>query len=139
MTLATVAGLLTVLVVAVRGSVMLVHRYQQLRAEGVPFGSDLVARGAQDRLGPTVRTAAITAGLLLPAIAFGHVAGQEILYPMAVVMMGGLVTAAFATLGVLPALYARFAARAEPEPWVLDAELDLIEEKPPLAVTTAGD
>ena len=139
MTLATVAGLLAVLAVAVRSNVMLMHRYLQLRTEGVPFGSELVARGAQDRLGPTVRTAVITASLLLPAVAFGHVAGQEILYPMAVVMLGGLVTAAFATLAVLPALYARFAARAEPEPWVLDAELDLIEEKPPLAVTIAGD
>ena len=58
---------------------------------------------------------------------------------MAVVLLGGLATAVFATVALLPALYARFAARAEPEPWVLDAELDLIEEKPPLAVTIAGD
>ena len=121
---------------------MLMHRYLQLRTEGVPFGSELVARGAQDRLGPTVQTAVITASLLLPAVAFGHVAGQEILYPMAVVMLGGLVTAAFATVAVLPA---RCSAVARPEAGSRGAwsagpiDSDLIEEKPPLAVTIVGD
>jgi Cu/Ag efflux pump CusA len=70
----------------------------------------------------------------LPVIFFGTIAGQEILHPMAIVLVGGLVTSAIANLFVLPALYLRFAPRKEPQP--LDFGEDTHDQKTELA--TAG-
>jgi Cu/Ag efflux pump CusA len=124
MTLATVAGLLAVLALAVRNAVRLMGRIHQLRTEeGVPFGPDLAARAARDRLGPVLVTGITTALFLLPAVAWGEIAGQEIIHPLAVVVLGGLVSSALVSLFLLPALYVRFGPTQEPVP--LDIEIDL--------------
>ena len=72
-------------------------------------------------MGPIVITAATTAVAIAPAIFFGDIAGQEIVRPMAVVILGGLVTSTLANLFILPGLYVGFGARHEPEPLGLDA------------------
>jgi Cu/Ag efflux pump CusA len=107
--LGSVAGFFALLAVAVRGSILLIRHYRRLeRDEGVPFGPELVLRGARDRLAPTVMTTVGVGLALLPALVRGPVAGLEIIQPMAVVVLGGLVTTAALTLFVLPALYLRF-------------------------------
>lgn len=128
MTLATVAGLLSVLAFALRSNIMLVDRFRRLRADDrVPFGPDLVARGTQEQVVPTLTAALTTAGLLVTAIVIGESAGLELVHPIAVVMLGGLVTSTLVTLFVLPALYQRFGPRQEARPLQLEAapELDV--------------
>jgi len=68
----------------------------------------LVLRGARERLRPIVMTA-LTAGLaIVPLVIYGNLPGHEIEYPMAVVILGGLVTSTLLSLFILPALYLRF-------------------------------
>jgi Cu/Ag efflux pump CusA len=132
MTLATVGGLLAVLALAVRNALRFVERTRRLRVDdGLELGPELVSRAASDRWGPTLVTAITVALVLLPIIAFGEVAGQEILHPMAVVILGGLVTALLTNGFLLPPLYLRFGPPREPTP--LDIETDLHEAETALA------
>jgi Cu/Ag efflux pump CusA len=90
---------------------LLVNRYQQIQDhEGEAFGPQLVERGTRERLAPILMTAATTAVALLPVVFLGDIAGLEIVRPMALVILGGLVTSTWLTLVVLPALYLRFGA-----------------------------
>lgn len=108
-TLGSVAGFLAVLGIAARGVVVLIRRYQYLhRREGVEFGSDLVLRGTGDSLVPTVTSTVATALVLAPIAVTGGVTGFEILGPMVIVVLGGLVTTLLVTLFLVPALYLRF-------------------------------
>jgi Cu/Ag efflux pump CusA len=66
-------------------------------------------RGAKERLAPILMTALATGLALVPLVASGEIPGAEIEYPMAIVILGGLVTATFLNLFIIPALYLRFA------------------------------
>jgi Cu/Ag efflux pump CusA len=100
------AGVLAVVGLAARGGVLLVREYQHLeRVEGETFGDELVLHGAQERLVPTLVSAVGTILALLPLVVVGDVAGVEIARPLAIVVVGGAVTAAAVTLFVLPLLY----------------------------------
>ena len=105
---------LTVLGIAVRNGITLVSHYQHLeQQEGEAFGPQLILRGAQERLAPVLMTA-LTMGLaLLPLVVIGDVAGNEIVRPMAVVILGGLITSTLLNLFVVPALYLRFGSGRE--------------------------
>ena len=72
------------------------------------FGPELVLRGSIERLIPILMTAATAALALLPLVFKGEVPGNEIERPMAIVILGGLVTSTLLNLLLLPALYARF-------------------------------
>jgi Cu/Ag efflux pump CusA len=115
MSLGAVVGLLAVLGIAVRSNVLLVRGYQRLGEPGVRPSAELVLRGTRERVAPTVLTALTTAAALVPFVLLGSVAGTEVLHPLAVVVLGGLVTSTLLTLLVLPALYLRFAP-AQPGP-----------------------
>jgi Cu/Ag efflux pump CusA len=123
-TIATVGGLLALLALSARNGLRFVDCIHQLRLdEGVDFGPDLATRAATDRLGSVLTTTITTALALLPVIAWGEVAGQELLHPLAVVVLGGLVTSALAAVFLLPVLYLWIGPREEPVP--LDLEIDL--------------
>jgi Cu/Ag efflux pump CusA len=112
--LGSLVGFLTVLGIAARNGIMLILHYQHLEErEGQPFGLDLVLRGARERLAPIVMTAAATGLALVPLIVAGNAPGHEIEHPMAVVILGGLVSSTLLNLFLLPALYLRFGARAK--------------------------
>jgi CzcA family heavy metal efflux pump len=99
-------GLLAVLGMAARQSVLLITRYRNLeRHERARFGAPMVVRGAQERLGPVLTASVASALVLAPLAVAGPVAGYEIVHPMAIVVLGGLVTSTFVNLFVLPALY----------------------------------
>ena len=88
---------------------MLISHYQHLeREEGVPFGTDLVLRGASERLSPILMTALATGLALLPLVVAGTIPGHEIEHPMAVVILGGLITSTLLNLFAMPLLYLRF-------------------------------
>ena len=77
-------------------------------ARSWPFGRELVERGSRERIAPIMMTA-LTAGLAqTPLVIAGDIPGHEIEHPMAIVILGGLVTSTLLNLFVLPALYMRF-------------------------------
>ena len=106
LSLGSLVGLITVVGIAARNGIMMISHYRHLEmSEGLAFGRDLVLRGAEERLTPILMTALAT-GLALVPIAFGGTrAGYEIEHPMAVVILGGLVTSTLLNLFVVPALY----------------------------------
>jgi Cu/Ag efflux pump CusA len=113
---AALFGLLPVLGIAVRNSIILISHYQNIEIqEGKPFGSELVLRGSRERVGPTLMTALTTALAVLPFVVTGNIPGQEIVFPMGIIILGGLVTSTIVNLFALPALYLRFGASREPE------------------------
>ncbi len=114
--LGSLAGFFTLLGIAVRnGIVMSSHFHQLERHEGETFGLELVLRGSRDRLSPILMTALASTLALVPALFLGELPGLEIVRPMAIVVLGGLVTTMLLDLFVLPTLYLRYAANREPE------------------------
>jgi CzcA family heavy metal efflux pump len=108
--LGSLVGFLTVLGIAGRNGILMISHFQHLeRVEGVPFGPKLVLRGAQERLAPILMTASATGFALVPLVVAGTVPGNEIEHPLAVTILGGLVTATLLNLFVLPSLYLAFA------------------------------
>jgi Cu/Ag efflux pump CusA len=104
--LGAIAGSLAVVGIATRSVVLVVRHYQHLERDGAEsFGDELVLRGTRERLLPTVVTALGTIIALAPILVMGDVAGLEIVRPMAIVMIGGVITSALLVLFVLPALY----------------------------------
>ena len=106
LSLGSLVGFVTVLGIAARNGIMLVSHYRHLQVtEGIPFGYDLVVRGAEERLNPILMTVLTTALALVPLVVSGNKPGHEIEYPLAVVIVGGLVTSTILNLFLLPPLY----------------------------------
>lgn len=119
LSLGSLVGFVTVLGIAARNGIMLVSHYQHLEQEGVQVGLGLFLQGAQERLVPILMTA-LCAGLgLLPLVIGGNRPGHEIEYPMAVVILGGLITSTILNLLLVPGLYARFRPSVGPTWYVL--------------------
>ena len=107
--LGSLVGFLTVFGIAARNGILLVNHYQHLEdEEGQPFGIDLVLRGSRERLAPILMTALATGLALVPLVISGEIPGAEIEYPMAIVILGGLVTSTLLNLFLVPTLYLRF-------------------------------
>jgi CzcA family heavy metal efflux pump len=108
--LGSLVGFLTVFGIVARNGIMLVSHAQHLEnAEGQRFGPELVMRAAEERLVPIMMTVLTTGLALVPLLAAGSIPGQEIEHPMALVILGGLITATLLNLFVVPSLYLRFA------------------------------
>lgn len=107
--LGSLVGLLTILGIATRNGIMMISHFQHLEEEeGEPFGPELVLRGARERIAPIMMTALTTGLALVPLVIAGDIPGQEIEYPMAIVILGGLTTSTLLNLLVVPTLYLRF-------------------------------
>jgi CzcA family heavy metal efflux pump len=108
--LGSLVGFLTILGVAARNGIMLIDHFRHLeRYEGETFGPGLVLRGARERISPIMMTALTSALAILPLVVAGSIPGHEIEHPLAVVVLGGLVTSTLLNLLVVPSLYLRFA------------------------------
>jgi len=121
--LGTLVGFLTVLGIAARNGILLIHHFMHLeKVEGVPFGLALVMRGARERLSPILMTTLATGLALVPLVVTGAIPGQEIEQPMAIVILGGLVTSTLLNLIVVPIIYLRFGQSHERSPaWMVSA------------------
>lgn len=109
--LGSLLGLAAVLALTVRQGISLAAHFQNLQLrEGEIFGEALVRRGVREQFSSIMASSATTLVFMLPFAIFGDVAGLEIASPIAVVMLGGVVTSTLAILLVLPALYLRFGA-----------------------------
>ena len=110
--LGSMVGFLTILGIAARNGILMINHFQHLeKYEGMEFGRELVMRGARERLAPILMTATTTGLALLPLVWAGDIPGHEIELPMAVVILGGLVTSTLLNLLVMPSLYLRFAEK----------------------------
>lgn len=108
--LGSLVGFFTILGIAARNGIMMINHFQHLeRYEGEQFGPALVLRGARERLAPILMTALATGLAIIPLVVAGGLPGHEIEHPMAVVIVGGLVTSTLLNLFVVPSLYLRFA------------------------------
>ncbi len=118
--LGSLVGLFTVYGIAARNGIMLINHFQHLeREEGEPFGPALVIRGARERLSPILMTALATGLALIPLVVAGDIPGHEIEHPMAIVILGGLVTSTLLNLFVMPSLYLRFGRGADRGPAIV--------------------
>jgi Cu/Ag efflux pump CusA len=105
LTLGSVIGLLAVLAIATRTSLLMVTTLQSLQRDTPDAArSELAQRAARERLAPVITTAVALAMLALPFVVLGPRAGLEILHPMAQVLVGGLVTVVLVTLLLVPTL-----------------------------------
>jgi Cu/Ag efflux pump CusA len=108
----SLAGFLAVFTIAVRNELSLVSRIRRLEEKRVPFGTSLVLRAARDRFAPTLMTALATGLIFGKLVLLGNRPGLELLQPMAVVVLGGLVTTTLCTLFVFPTAYLRMRSKA---------------------------
>jgi CzcA family heavy metal efflux pump len=109
LSLGSLIGFFTVLGIAARNGIMMINHFQHLeRFEGETFGPALVIRGARERLSPILMTALATGLALVPLVIAGELPGAEIEHPMAIVILGGLLTSTLLNLFIVPSLYLRF-------------------------------
>ena len=104
----SIIGFITLFGVATRNGILLISRYQHLQQEGTPLG-ETVLHGSIDRLNPILMTALTSALALIPLVVNGDKAGNEIQSPMAVVVLGGLLTSTLLNLYVMPVVYEWYA------------------------------
>jgi len=121
-----IVGFIAVLVIAVRNAIMLISRYRNFEGRGEAFGAGMVQRCTRDESAPILMTAIATALAFLPMAFFGNNAGLEIVHPMAIIVLGGLLTSTLYTLAGVPAIYLLFGAKREPE---LDLKITIVTEE----------
>ena len=102
-------GFIALFGIAVLNGIVLVSYISQLKEDGLPV-REAILKGCSNRLRPVLMTATITIFSLVPLL-FAQGPGSEVQRPLAVVVVGGLVTSTLMTLLVLPALYARFGTK----------------------------
>ena len=103
--LSTLVGFAALFGIALRGGVLLGGRWEALTAEGVPV-EEAIRTGIEDRMVPILMTALTAAFGLLPVVLASGEPGTELLAPLAVVVLGGLISSTALNLVVLPAAYA---------------------------------
>ena len=110
-------GLFTVLGLAQGNGILMINHCEHLEfEEGEAFGPAMVIRGARERLAPILMTTLATGLALVPLLFYGDQPGREIEHPLAVVIVGGLVTSTLLTLFVLPSLYLKFGRHESEKP-----------------------
>lgn len=102
--LGTVLGLLIVLGIAIQNGIRMIGHYQDLE-KGESSGSGLVLDGARERLIPILATSFIMILIFVPILIIGNIPGFELLYPMSIVVIGGLITSNFINLFIIQVLY----------------------------------
>lgn len=103
-----IIGFITLFGIATRNGILLISRYQSLKGQGLPL-MELIIKGSKDRLYPILMTALTASLALLPLVIAGSEPGNEIQSPMAIVILGGLLTSTFLNIFLIPIVYYIFA------------------------------
>lgn len=108
-TVASLVGFITLCGVASRNAIMMISHYLHLmKFEGEKFSREMIIRGSQERLVPVMMTALVAALALLPLVFAKGQPGSEVLHPVAVVIVGGLLSSTLLDIVVTPTLFYRF-------------------------------
>ncbi|MFO0866280.1 MAG: efflux RND transporter permease subunit [Gemmataceae bacterium] len=112
LSVASMVGFISLGGIAVRNGILLVtHYFHLMKEEGETFSKDMILRGSLERLSPVLMTA-LTAGIgLVPLVVAGQEPGREILYPVATVILGGLITSTFCEFLIHPGLFWAFSGQ----------------------------
>jgi len=112
LTVASLVGFISLGGIAVRNGILLVtHYFHLMKEEGEDFTPTMILRGSLERLAPVLMTA-LTAGIgLIPLVVGGQEPGREILYPVATVILGGLITSTFCEFLIHPGLFLKFSGK----------------------------
>jgi Cu(I)/Ag(I) efflux system membrane protein CusA/SilA len=112
---ASLVGFITLFGIAVRNGILLISHYNKLQIEGKPI-YEAVRQGSMERLNPILMTALTAAFALIPLANGLGQPGKEIEAPMAIVILGGLITSTFLNMLVIPALYLKFSQSSGDRP-----------------------
>ena len=137
--IATLVGFITLAGIASRNTIMMVSHYLHLvEVEGEEFNEHMIVRGSLERLVPVTMTA-LTAGLaLVPLVLAAGQPGKEILYPVAVVILGGLVSSTLLDAAVTPTVFFHFGRRAS-EKYLRRAHADPLDDEEALPTPGSPD
>jgi Cu/Ag efflux pump CusA len=132
---ATLVGLITLAGIASRNTIMMISHYLHLMEhEGERFDRHMIVRGSLERLVPVTMTALVAGLALIPLVLSAGEPGKEILYPVAVVILGGLVSSTVLDMAVTPAVFFRFGRRAA-EHYLARESGDPLDAIPAVAAT----
>lgn len=110
---ASLVGFISLCGIASRNGILMISHYIHLIThEGMEFGREMVVRGSQERVAPVLMTALTTGLGLIPLVLAAGQPGKEILYPVALVVLGGLATSTFLDFCITPTVFLRFGRRA---------------------------
>ena len=113
LSVASMIGFITLTGISTRNGILKISRYINLALhEGLPFGPELVIRGSLERLTPVLMTALSAGVALVPLMIDAHAPGKEILYPVAITIFGGLVSATPLDTALTPVLFLTFGRKA---------------------------
>lgn len=131
LTVASLVGFISLGGIAVRNGILLVtHYFHLMQKEGEGFTQAMILRGSLERLAPVLMTA-LTAGIgLVPLVLGGQAPGREILYPVATVILGGLVTSTFCEFLIHPGLFWKFSGQQALQMARCDDAAERLDSKP---------
>jgi len=119
---ASLVGFISLTGIASRNGILMISHYISLMVEErIPFGKELVIRGSQERVAPVLMTALTGILGLIPLVLASGQPGKEILYPVGLVLLGGIITSTFLDFAVTPTVFLNFSGKAAAA--VADAEL----------------